>query len=126
MSLRPSQLRASAAETAMMIPMAWSLQRQQRSMSVPTVVVAGADDRLLSTEWSSTRLHERLPHSELRIVPGSGHMVHHTAPQAVMAAIDRAAALARERADAIAAATDPAAQAPDGQASGLTGASIGG
>ena len=96
-------------------------------MSVPTVVVAGADDRLLSTELAvRTRLHERLPHSELRIVPGSGHMVHHTAPQAVMAAIDRAAALARERADAIAAATDPAAQAPAGQASGLTGASIGG
>jgi pimeloyl-ACP methyl ester carboxylesterase len=38
------------------------------------------------------RLHEAVPGSELRVVPGAGHMIHHTAPDEVMAAIESAAA----------------------------------
>jgi pimeloyl-ACP methyl ester carboxylesterase len=95
MSLRPSQLRASAAEAAMMIPEAARLRRDQRTLRMPVVIVAGEKDRLLDTSWHSKRLHERLPHSTLRVVPGAGHMVHHTATEAVIGAIDEAAALSR-------------------------------
>jgi pimeloyl-ACP methyl ester carboxylesterase len=95
MSLRPSQLRASGAETARMIPSAISLRRRHHELQVPTVIVAGADDRLLSTRWNSVKLNDRLPHATLRIVEGAGHMVHHTAPDEVMRAIDVAAGLAR-------------------------------
>jgi pimeloyl-ACP methyl ester carboxylesterase len=93
MSLRPSQLRASAAESALMIPGALSLLRQHSRLRVPAVVMAGDSDRLLSTRWHSERLHERLPTSELRLQPGAGHMVHHVAPAQVLAAIDRAMAM---------------------------------
>jgi pimeloyl-ACP methyl ester carboxylesterase len=93
MSLRPSQLRASAAESARMIPMTVSLQKDQRRLAVPAVIVAGASDRLVDTRWSSSRLSERLPESWLRVVEGKGHMVHHTATGQVMAAIDQAARL---------------------------------
>lgn len=95
MSLRPSQLAASAAESAMLIPMTWRLRSRQHTLEPPVVIVAGAQDRLLSTRWNSSALHGRLPASWLRIVEGSGHMVHHTATSQVMAAIDQAAALAR-------------------------------
>jgi pimeloyl-ACP methyl ester carboxylesterase len=98
MSLRPSQLLASAVESARMIPAAISLRRYHSEMSVPTVVIAGASDRLLMTRWNSSRLSERLPQAWLRIVEGSGHMVHHTAPHQVMAAIHQAAGMVRPKA----------------------------
>jgi signal transduction histidine kinase len=42
----------------------------------------------------SRRLHDEIPQSELSVLPGLGHMVHHLAPDQVIKAIDRAAALA--------------------------------
>ncbi|HEY9446589.1 MAG TPA: hypothetical protein VIQ62_05910, partial [Burkholderiales bacterium] len=45
----------------------------------------------VSTRWQSRRLHRQLPRSSLREIPGAGHMVHHVAPQDVLAAIDAAA-----------------------------------
>jgi pimeloyl-ACP methyl ester carboxylesterase len=97
MSLRPGQLRASAAESAMMIPAAAALRRRYAELEVPAVLVAGAQDRLLSTRWQSGRLHDRLDRSWLRVVEGSGHMVHHVATGQVMAAIDQAAAIVWDR-----------------------------
>lgn len=87
MSLRPGTLRASAAEAAMMIPQAVRLWRREPALRMPVAIVAGAQDRLVSTAWHSGRLHKRLPHSRLHVVPDAGHMVHHTAPKAVAAAL---------------------------------------
>jgi pimeloyl-ACP methyl ester carboxylesterase len=92
MSLRPSQLRASAAESALMIPCAFALSRRYRELARPAVILAGEDDRVANTQHQSVRLHERLRHSELRLMPGAGHMVHHVLPHQVLAAIDAAAA----------------------------------
>ena len=97
MSLRPSQLRASAAESAMLLPATAALRRSYGELDVPAVLVAGADDRMSSTRWQSGRLHHRLAHSWLRIVEGSGHMIHHAATGQVMAAIDQAAAIVWDR-----------------------------
>ena len=94
MSLRPGTLRASAAEAAMMIPQAIRLLRQEPALRVPVAIVAGEKDRLVSTAWHSGRLHRRLPGSRLHVVPNAGHMVHHTAPDAVAAALDELAARA--------------------------------
>jgi pimeloyl-ACP methyl ester carboxylesterase len=92
MSLRPSQLLASAVESARMIPAAWSLRGRYRELQVPAVLVAGG------TRWHSARLHDRLDSSWLRVVEGSGHMVHHVATGQVMAGIEQAAALVWDRA----------------------------
>jgi pimeloyl-ACP methyl ester carboxylesterase len=93
MSLRPSQLRASAAEAALMIPAAIGLQRRYRAMRVPAVIVVGAGDRLVDARQSS-RLNSILRRSELTVIPAAGHMVHYLWPRKVIAAIDRAAVLA--------------------------------
>jgi pimeloyl-ACP methyl ester carboxylesterase len=77
-----------------MIPAALRLSRHYRELRQSTVILAGGDDRHVGTEAQSVRLHDLLPRSELEILPGVGHMVQHTAPLAVMAALDRAAALA--------------------------------
>lgn len=91
MSLRPSQLRASAAESGLMIPSAGLLASRYHELSMPLTIIAGEDDRIVDTWHQSVRLHDALPASQLQVVPGAGHMVHHVAPQQVMAAIDRAA-----------------------------------
>ncbi|WP_298231710.1 alpha/beta hydrolase [uncultured Azohydromonas sp.] len=90
MSLRPHTLQASAAEAGMMIWEGIKQRRHERELAVPTVIVAGAADLLVVTRWQSQRLHARLPQSRLRLVPGEGHMVHHTATPAVMEAIAEA------------------------------------
>lgn len=96
MSLRPSQLLSSAAESALMIPAAWRLQRQRSRLSMPLVIVAGAKDLMVNTGWHARHLHEALPGSRLHVVPHAGHMVHHVATHEVMKAIDEAAAMAGE------------------------------
>jgi pimeloyl-ACP methyl ester carboxylesterase len=87
MGLRPSQLRASAEETALMIPTAFALAAHYRELQMPVMIMDGADDRHLDAHLHSAGLHRELPQSELRLVPGAGHMIHHSAPDEVIAAI---------------------------------------
>jgi pimeloyl-ACP methyl ester carboxylesterase len=94
LALRPSQLRASAAESALMVPDAFAERAHYRALSMPVGIVAGADDRLIDTGEQSERLHREIAHSLFRPVAGAGHMVHQTAPAEVLAAIDQAGARA--------------------------------
>ena len=57
---------------------------------VPLVIVVGEQDRMVPPALSE-RLHALVPGSELVRVPGAGHMPQFTAPDAVVAAVDRAA-----------------------------------
>ena len=92
MLLRPSQLRASAAETAMMVPAAMSLARHYPELKVPVVIMAGTKDKLVDFGHNSERLDERLPDSELQLQSGIGHMTHYAHPDKVLAAVDGIAA----------------------------------
>lgn len=92
MMLRPKQLRASAAETAMMIPSATSLAKRYPELKVPVIVMSGTKDLIVDFGHNSERLSERIPDSELQLQPGVGHMTHYAHPDQVMAAIDSIAA----------------------------------
>ena len=91
MALRPSQVRASAAESALMIPGAFALRKDYARLKMPVAIIAGEEDRLIDIDKQSARLHHEVTQSTLRRVPGVGHMVHQTATDSVMAAIDEAA-----------------------------------
>jgi pimeloyl-ACP methyl ester carboxylesterase len=91
MSLRPTTLRAEAAEATLAIAAAAGMKKEYRDLKLPVVIMAGTDDRVVNTGWNSVRLHRELPGSELTLAPGEGHMVHHCVPEEVMAAIDAAA-----------------------------------
>jgi pimeloyl-ACP methyl ester carboxylesterase len=54
---------------------------------MPVMIMDGADDRLLDAQLHSGGLHRELPQSDLWLVPGAGHMVHHSVPDEVLAAI---------------------------------------
>lgn len=88
MLLRPGQLRASAADTALMVPAAIALAKRYPELKVPAVVMAGTQDKLVDFGHNSERLDERLPDSDLQLQPGVGHMMHYAHPDKVLAAID--------------------------------------
>jgi pimeloyl-ACP methyl ester carboxylesterase len=97
MAVRPSQIRASAAESALLIPDAFRFQNQYAQLKMPVGIVAGEDDRLIDTDQQSGRLHADVVQSTFHRVPGNGHMVHQTATSAVMEAIDEVARAASSR-----------------------------
>lgn len=92
LALRPSQLRASATEGALMVPSAQQFKKRYGELKMPVVLLAGSADRMAITDYQTRRLHQELPHSELRVVRGAGHMIYYSSGRDVMAAIDAAAA----------------------------------
>ena len=95
MILRPWQIRATAAEAALMVPAAHKLQPRYAELSMPISIIAGTRDRVVTTSRQSARLHDVLPTSQFQTVEGAGHMVHHVAPDLVLAAIFKALPLAQ-------------------------------
>jgi pimeloyl-ACP methyl ester carboxylesterase len=95
MSLRPSQIRATSADTAMMVPAAALLSARYGELALPIEIVAGDGDIVAYCDRHAERLHDRLPGSGLKVVAGAGHMVHYAAPDEVVAAIGRAVARAK-------------------------------
>jgi len=91
MALRPSQIRASATESALMLPDAFHYRDEYENLKMPLVIVAGDEDRLVDIDAQSARLHLDVPQSRFHRVPGAGHMIHQTATGAVMSAIDEVA-----------------------------------
>jgi pimeloyl-ACP methyl ester carboxylesterase len=87
LAVRPSQIRASAAETAMMIPAAASVAGHYPELSVPVAIVAGLGDKIVDCDRQAGRLSAELPQSALRKVPDAGHMIHHIVPEQVAAVI---------------------------------------
>lgn len=92
MAVRPSQIRASAAESALMIPDAFAFRADYPRLKMPVVIIAGEEDRLIDIDEQSARLHEDIKQSTFHRVSGAGHMVHQTATESVMSAINKAAA----------------------------------
>jgi len=91
MALRPGQIRASAADTAMMVPGAASFQGRYAELHRPVTVLTGTGDRIVDPERQSVRLADELPDAELRLLPDLPHMVHHIDPGALVAAVDSVA-----------------------------------
>jgi len=102
MALRPSQIRASAVESALMIPDAFKLRNQYAHLKMPVVIIAGEEDRLIDIDKQSARLHSDISQSRFHRVAGNGHMIQQTATDQVMSAIREVAAVETETASAAA------------------------
>lgn len=98
MSLRPGQLRAEAAEAALMIPSAAALKKHYPALRMPVEILAGDGDKIAATGHNARRLHEDIAHSTLTVLPDAGHMVQHVAPQALVQAVERVVQAAASRA----------------------------
>jgi pimeloyl-ACP methyl ester carboxylesterase len=87
MTLRPSQIRAAAADAAMMVPAAASSSPRLAELRLPVTVIAGSGDKVVAPAGQSERLAGTLPQSRLIMIEGAGHMVHHTAADEVAHAV---------------------------------------
>lgn len=96
-AVRPSQIRASAAEAALMIPDAFHFQDSYADLKMPVSIIAGEDDNLIDIDNQSARLYGDIVQSTFRRIPANGHMIQQTAALAVMAAIEDVAAKTRTR-----------------------------
>jgi pimeloyl-ACP methyl ester carboxylesterase len=91
MALRPSQIRASAAESALMIPDAFKLCGKYADLQMPVVIIAGEDDKLIDIDSQSARLQSDVSQSRIHRLAGNGHMIQQTATEEVMSAIKEVA-----------------------------------
>jgi pimeloyl-ACP methyl ester carboxylesterase len=91
---RPSQLRSISAESFLMLASALFPNRRYADIAVPVGIVAGAGDQLFDARAEALRLKSEMSQALVDIVPHAGHMVHQSRPEAVLAMIDRIAALA--------------------------------
>jgi pimeloyl-ACP methyl ester carboxylesterase len=82
--LRPSQIRASAADTALMAPGAAELRGRYGQLRMPVAIMAGSADEIVDVDGHAQRLHAEIPGSELRLIDGGGHMIHHLVPREVV------------------------------------------
>jgi pimeloyl-ACP methyl ester carboxylesterase len=89
MMVRPIQLRANAEDAAFMIPQAKASAARHQELRMAVAILAGADDKVIVVEAIAERLLRENSGSTLAIVAGAGHMVHHAAPDEVVAAVDR-------------------------------------
>ncbi|UEM01410.1 alpha/beta hydrolase [Skermanella rosea] len=96
--VRPGQIRAEAQDAVTMVPAVYGMEERVRDLHMPVTIVAGTEDRVVDHETHAVWLHDAIPTSDLRLVPGAGHMVHYAAPDEVADAIEQTA-----RADRVAA-----------------------
>lgn len=87
LALRPSQLRATAEDSAFMIPAAARLQSRYGGLSCPIAIFSATDDAVIEPD-QAPRLHRAAPNSVLHLVQNTGHMLHYAIPHEIAAAID--------------------------------------
>ena len=71
-----------------MIPDAFHFHDRYAELKMPAVIIAGENDRIVDVETQSARLHDDVKQSKFHRVPDSGHMIHQTATDHVMGAIE--------------------------------------
>ena len=86
MAVRPSQIRATAEDGALMIPGALSLRGDYKTLRLPVVIMAGDGDRVVFARRAE-QLRAAISGSVLHVVPGAGHMIHHQATRQVANAV---------------------------------------
>lgn len=97
LAARPSQIRATIADTAQMTDVAARLSPRFAELTLPVTIVVGDGDRLVDYQAHSVRLANELSQAELVVIPGAGHMVQHIEPGVVTDAIVALVALVDAR-----------------------------
>jgi pimeloyl-ACP methyl ester carboxylesterase len=97
LALRPSQIRAAAEDGQTLRDWAERTMRRYREIRLPVIILSGLADRIVDPQVHSLRLHRQIATSQIRLLPETGHMIHHSRPRDVVAAIREVFRLADER-----------------------------
>ncbi len=91
LAIRRSSLRANARQINGLRPFIVEQSARYGEITVPVEIVHGDADTIVPLAIHSIPLSRQIAGANLVILPGIGHMPHHVATDAVVAAIDRAA-----------------------------------
>ena len=91
LTLRQTALAANVMQVNSLRAQLVVMEPRLSSLTLPIEMVHGDADTIVPLTIHSLPLSKRLPNAHLVVLPGVGHMPHYTNPDAVLAAIDRAA-----------------------------------
>lgn len=94
LTLRRGALRINALHRKRLSAELEALEPLYRSITLPTEIIHGEADRIVSLQIHSIPLAKKIDGANLVVLPGIGHMPHHVARDEVISAIDRVAARA--------------------------------
>lgn len=91
LTLRRHSLRANALQRANLLHEIEALHQRYPEIDMPVEIVHGTADTTVGLSIHSKPLAAQVKDARLTVLDGIGHMPHHSAPEAVIAAIHRAA-----------------------------------
>jgi pimeloyl-ACP methyl ester carboxylesterase len=63
------------------------LEERLAELNMPVIVITGDDDRIIPTAYS-IETSQKIPGSQLAVLPDCGHVPHEECPQVFMQAVD--------------------------------------
>jgi pimeloyl-ACP methyl ester carboxylesterase len=90
--LRPQNFLDNARDVAELLDFVTVQAPRYASLAMPTIIVTGDRDDVVSPARHSRALVAVLPRAKLVVLDGIGHMPHHVAPDRVIAAIEEVVA----------------------------------
>ena len=94
LTLRRASLRTNARQVGSLRPHVTAMAAQYPKLTLPVEMVHGDADTVVPMQIHSVPLAALIPGAVLTVLPGAGHMPHHSREADVIAAIHRAAARA--------------------------------
>lgn len=91
LTLRRASLVANTSQINALRPELVTMQQHYPSLTLPVELVHGTADTIVPLDIHSRPLSRLLPNATLTVIDGTGHMPHHSHPDTVIAAIERAA-----------------------------------
>jgi pimeloyl-ACP methyl ester carboxylesterase len=105
MAVRPSQIRATPEDGALVIPGTLALRDHYKDLTLPVVIMAGEGDKVVFKRRAE-QLRAVIKGSVLHVLQGAGHMVHYQATRQVAEAVETVIKISSRR-GASEAAQDP-------------------
>ena len=91
LTLRRETLAANVTQVNNLRAELVTMEPRYPSLTLPIELVHGSADTIVPLQIHSEPLSQLLPNATLTVIPGAGHMPHHSHQDEVVAAIDRAA-----------------------------------
>lgn len=91
LTMRRDTLRTNAAQVSRLKSHVIRMAETYPKLTLPVEILHGAADTIVPAKIHAIPLAQRLPDAALTLLPDAAHMPHHTHPEAVIAAIHRAA-----------------------------------
>lgn len=84
---RPKKVKCYAVDDALLNASLPGLSARYAELSLPTAIITGDSDLIVSAQENAHRLHKSMPHSQLHVLPQTGHQIPFTNPEAIVDAV---------------------------------------